>query len=169
MKWRLIFIRHAHRDTSDRSQDNGISDKGREQVKGLEKFVRARRKRDEDFVQDGVLWLSSPKQRCIETLAPLADRLSGAKVEVDSRLDEMSGGESEEEFRHRIMEFIKDVGASENQWVFLSSHGDWLPLALEYVGGASLAMKKGSWVEYNMLGLRGELIWSLPDPRLFLV
>ena len=169
MNWRLIFIRHAHRDTSIRSLDNGISEKGREQVKGLEKFVKSRLKRDESFAQEGALWFSSPKQRCIETLAPLAERLGDAEVEIDPRIDEMGGGESQEEFRQRIMDLIKDFGASEAQWVFVSSHGDWLPMATEYVSGTAVSMKKAAWVEYQMTGIRGELVWSLPDPRLFLV
>ena len=168
MNWRLIFIRHAHRHITNRSLDNGLSDKGRKQVKGLKKYIHARCQRDKDFAKNGMLWLSSPKVRCVETLAPLAKHFK-ARVTTESRLDEMASGESEEGFRLRLYELLKDVGSSGSFWVFFSSHGDCLPLMTEIVGGTALTMKKAAWMEYKMSGLRGEPFWSVPDPRVFLV
>jgi broad specificity phosphatase PhoE len=168
MKWRLVLIRHAHRDTSEREQDNGLSAKGKEQVKGLKRFVQARRKREENFAQGRVLWLSSPKRRCRETLDPLAEKLAEESAVVDLRLDEQGVGESESEFSRRIEAFVKDLAHQKADWVFVSSHGDWLPHVLDSVTGCPLSMKKGAWVEIQMEGSKGMVVGSYPDPLIFL-
>ncbi|MCC7405064.1 MAG: histidine phosphatase family protein [Bdellovibrionales bacterium] len=168
MKWRLVLIRHAHRDTSDRDQDNGLSAKGKEQVKGLKRFVQARRKREEDFAQGRVMWLSSPKLRCRETLDPLVEKLAQGEAVVDLRLDEQGPGESDSELSRRIQAFIKELAHQKPDWVFVSSHGDWLPYALDLITGCPLSMKKGAWVELQMEGSKGQVVGSYPDPLIFL-
>lgn len=64
-----ILIRHAHRDTADRAQDNGLSKKGREQAKRLRKYFEERFPEGEG---DLVL-VTSPKKRCVETIEPIAE------------------------------------------------------------------------------------------------
>ena len=167
MLWRLVFIRHGDRDASASEVDNGLSLKGREQVKGLERFIKSRQKRDKEFASGKILWFSSPKLRCQQTISPLAELVSGAKPQVDPRVDEAAFRESEEDFTQRIEEFIQELSRQNAQWVFVCSHADWLPIALDYVGGRALPMNKGAWVEYTMLGVGGELSWICPDPLIF--
>ena len=123
--------------------------------------------RNKDFATGKVLWLTSPKMRCQQTLAPLDHLLSEQSPQVDPRLDEAAFGESDEDFTQRIEGFIQDMSRQEATWVFICSHGDWLPIALDYVGGQALPMKKAAWVEYTMLGVGGELAWVCPDPQIF--
>jgi broad specificity phosphatase PhoE len=63
---RIVFIRHAHRDTEIHSRDNGLSEKGKKQVRQVVRFSRSRE-------LENALFLTSPKIRCVETITPVAE------------------------------------------------------------------------------------------------
>ncbi len=79
----VLLYRHAHRDLTDRSEDNGLSAKG----------IRQREELTRDFLgrwgTRGLRWkiLSSPKLRCQETVEDIAASL-GRTAEVWDLLDE---------------------------------------------------------------------------------
>jgi broad specificity phosphatase PhoE len=136
----LVLIRHAHRDTSLRSRDNGLSDKGHKQARALARIFEERVRGD--GVQ--VKLFSSPKKRCIETLEPIAS-VDDLKIEVRQELDEQRDGESDAQFHRRVNEFmalIKKQFKGENDWVLACSHGDWLPLVL-----GNVQISKGCWAQ----------------------
>lgn len=135
-RWQL-FVRHAHRDTHDRSLDNGISDKGRAQC---EKLVRSLSSRKPPLKPQKIL--SSPKLRCIDTAMALA-RWTRQEVVVDARLDEQAPGESARAFENRVKTFL-DRFEEEGEIVFVS-HGDVLALVARHYGSRSEDLKKGDY------------------------
>ncbi len=115
-------VRHAHRDTRDRSRDNGLSRKGRDQAARLtERFA--------SLAAAPRVIRSSPKRRCVETAAPLA-RLFGVAVLVDVDLDEQRADESARVFRSRIARVLALAGrdARGGRPVVLVTHGDLIGL-----------------------------------------
>jgi broad specificity phosphatase PhoE len=144
---RLILVRHAHRDTSNRSEDNGLSDKGHEQAKGLIAVFKNKVSKDSE-----ILLLSSPKLRCIETLTPFSKSM-GLKLTIDPNLDEAKPGESPAKFEKRLKSFLNFAGElgektkSKDFCIFACSHGDWLPLALHELIGVSIDLKKAGCAE----------------------
>ena len=132
--WQL-YIRHAHRSTSERERDNGLSDKGRAQglvlATYLENKLAALKPRKV---------YSSPKQRCVETAGFVA-RWAGVQVIVDPRLDEQGPWEPESHFRSRLGAFFAE--AREKREVCYVSHGDVLPHILDLAGYNPLEIKKG--------------------------
>ncbi len=148
MTKRLILVRHAHRDTSDRALDNGLSPKGETQAAGLLKVFRKR------FGKSRARVLSSPKRRCVETLRPTA-RHAGTFVRRDLRLDEQNPDESDLQFLRRVEAFCewwKDEGPD---LLVVCSHGDWLPLAVELLTGRVVDLKKSGFVELTFDRLSG--------------
>lgn len=135
-RWQL-FVRHAHRDTHDRSLDNGISDKGRAQC---EKLVRSLSGRRPAIKPQKIL--SSPKLRCIDTAMALA-RWARQEVVVDARLDEQAPGESTREFENRVKAFLERF-EDEGEIAFVS-HGDVLTLAARHYGSRNEDLKKGDY------------------------
>ncbi len=116
------IVRHAHRDTRDRSRDNGLSRKGRDQAARLAG-------RFGSLAAAPRVVRSSPKRRCVETAAPLA-RLFGMAVLVDADLDERQAGESDRAFRLRIARVVARAGrdARGGRPVVLVTHGDLIGL-----------------------------------------
>jgi broad specificity phosphatase PhoE len=155
---RLILVRHAHRDTSSREADNGLSEKGREQAKELVSVFKKRI--GKDFLKDAkIVLLSSPKKRCIETLTPFSKKIE-VGVTIDPNLDEQKPEETLGQFEKRIVSFLKFVQSNssdhKNLYVFVCSHGDWLPIALQKLVGVVIDMKKGGVAEVEdgrLLGL----------------
>jgi broad specificity phosphatase PhoE len=155
----LILIRHAHRDTSDRSADNGLSAKGQSQARALLKhYLKAYPHRDDGPVPRV---LSSPKLRCVETVAPIAGR-SEARLELDPLLGERRPGEDERAFKERAGQFIARWMAGSDPITVACSHGDWLPVALHSATGAQVLLKKGGWAEIRISeGERPQLRWLI--------
>lgn len=135
-RWQL-FVRHAHRDTHDRSLDNGLSDKGRTQC---DKLVRSLSARKPPLKPEKIL--SSPKLRCIDTAMALA-RWARVEVVVDARLDEQAPGESTREFEKRVKAFLERF-EDEGEVAFVS-HGDVLALAAHHYGSRRDDLKKGDY------------------------
>lgn len=160
----LILIRHGHRDNSRRELDNGLDEKGREQAKAIKKFFNAR------FGQGGEmngLWLvSSPKVRCVETLMPLAKTVD-RPVDSHPGLDEQGPKESAAAFEARVKGFLQEWSKSQAGLTLLSSHGDWLPVAIRHLLGIDIEPKKGSWLEVEWNSARASLKWSIPTFKHF--
>lgn len=147
-KKKLILVRHAHRDTSDRELDNGLSEKGREQAKGLVVVFKNK------ISKDGkIILFSSPKRRCIETLAPFSKKVD-VKITVDPNLDEQKHTETAARFEKRLDSFLEFISGlqrkasrSEEVVIVACSHGDWLPIAIQKLTGVAIDLKKGGVAE----------------------
>lgn len=100
------------------------------------------------------LFLSSPKQRCIKTLEPIA-ALVNRSVQVEPLLNEHETGEDYGDFSKRAERVYKAFLASETSWV-CCSHGDWIPEFVETVLGLSVSIKK-SGVLVLVLSPEGQL------------
>jgi broad specificity phosphatase PhoE len=157
----LILVRHAHRDTSDRNQDNGLSAKGLKQAKWLRRFAADRFDKKEWKDLRGRV-LSSPKRRCLESVAPISE-LFELPCETHNDLEEQKSGESFAQFNDRIHHFLDWWVKDGPSLVVACSHGDWLPLAIFHVLGTSIEMKKGSWLELEWENGRAQLRWYVPS------
>ncbi len=145
----LILIRHAHRDTeSGRGQDNGLSEKGHRQASRVVKFYLDRE------LSDHPVLITSPKKRCIETLAPLAKEL-GIDAKIESRVGE---GENLE---GRVKAWLEQWKQGSDPLTVVCSHGDWIPVCVYQLTGAWIDISKGGWVEmeYGVLAGRTCLTW----------
>src|SRR5689334_5268718 len=120
----LIVLRHAHRDTFRREDDNGLSDKGREQVRKLQghfvKYAAAFQWKEAQF-------FSSPRLRCQETIGPLAEALN-APMEVHPLLEEQREDETQFTFVGRIEKFFHEWRGGSSLHTVICSHGDWIPV-----------------------------------------
>ncbi|MBS1958912.1 MAG: histidine phosphatase family protein [Bdellovibrionales bacterium] len=152
MSKRLILIRHAHRDTDEPGKDNGLSGKGNEQVKRLLKFASDR------LDDTDPMFISSPKKRCQETLGPIA-KMTGHKMEIDERLTEHGPTESTSLYLARIDEFLDHWKFECPDTTVVSSHGDWIPIAVQRLTGAKIGLKKAGWVEIEYAGGECFLTW----------
>ncbi|MCB0362413.1 MAG: hypothetical protein KDD35_06815, partial [Bdellovibrionales bacterium] len=128
---------------------------------------RLRSLRNEAFVQGKSHFVSSPKKRCVETLGPLQRAISSGELFISPQLDEQQENENNEGFRVRVENFMNSLMEGPWNWIFLCSHGDWLPFALEYLQNENILMRKAAWVEYEIIGYRRILTWVVPDSRLF--
>ena len=141
---RLIFIRHAHRDTEIHSRDNGLSDKGKKQVRQVVRFSQNRE------LEDG-LFLSSPKVRCVETITPVAEALR-SEIQIDARLGE--GGTSAD-----LVSFVDWWKYEAPDLTIACSHGDVIPMLVEKITGGMISIKKAGWCEIELVGRETYLTW----------
>ncbi len=148
--WQL-FIRHAHRDVSDRHLDNGLSERGREQGETLIEYLSSIKPSKKP-----IKVISSPKIRCLETAKFVSD-WAGCLLDIDDRLDEQdSGRESESQFISRLEDFFLEH-QFRSKLCFVS-HGDVLPILARIAGHPIDEIKKGDlfWIENKGLhGLNG--------------
>lgn len=158
------MIRHAHRDTTNRALDNGLSEKGKKQAENLRSFYEKRIK-DDSALKDAH-FISSPKKRCIETLAPLAE-LQRKTVEIKLELDEQRAAEKFEAFDLRIQRFAQWWVKESPEVLFASSHGDLLPLISYHLLGASIDFKKGAWLELEWAAGHAHLLWYVRNFKFF--
>jgi broad specificity phosphatase PhoE len=160
----LVLIRHGHRDNSRRELDNGLTEKGREQARLIRRFFNERF-HDEDFKKG--LWLvSSPKQRCQETLQPLAKSLE-RPLDIHPGLDEQGLREASGKFEERVLGFLREWATAGPPLTVLCSHGDWLPLAISRLLGMGVELKKGSWFELEEESGHAALRWYIPSFKHF--
>jgi broad specificity phosphatase PhoE len=154
MKKTLVLIRHAHRNVDDSLKDNGLSERGQDQVKKMVKFYKNR------FEASKAAFFSSPKKRCIETISPVAKEAQAKLANVDERLDEHGPGENSALFFARMEEFL-DVWKYEGEALtVICSHGDWIPYAVQKLTGREISLKKCGWVEIEYEeGLNPTLTW----------
>jgi len=154
---RLILVRHAHRDKPyGRQADNGLSEKGKRQARKLVGFLSKRCKEDVPRL------LSSPKVRCMETLAPFAKKW-GLEVIADSLLDEQSDHPPRERMssvEKRAEKFCEEWLKAKEDTVVACSHGDWLPICLAQLLGIELELKKGAVAIIEVIGKeKYQLTW----------
>ena len=150
----LIIVRHAHRDTSDRRRDNGLTAKGQKQAQRVLRHYKRRFDRREALI------FSSSKKRCMETVQPLARHLR-AVVRKDARLMELRQGESAHDFTIRIKRFFVWWLRQGPELTVVCSHGDWIPTAVKIAVGAEIELKKGGWLEMETRNGACRLTWML--------
>lgn len=152
----LILVRHAHRDTTHKEEDNGLSEKGIEQSFILTQEIKKQFSKllshqttssDSEFIL-----LSSPKRRCIETLQPLEKYLK-TQIRIDPLLGEQLNSENSLQFQKRIQNFLDQWIENNIPLTIICSHGDWIPLAIKLLVGTEKEINKGEWfqIEYNRL------------------
>lgn len=142
--WQL-YIRHAHRDVSDRDADNGLSERGFAQCEELVEALASLRP-----VGKPRAVRSSPSRRCMETAEAVAE-WAGVEVEEDSLLKEQQRGETDAAFEERILTLVRKSGAKpDTAWV---THGDVLPVLARHFGVKGAEIKKGDFFRV----LEGEL------------
>lgn len=140
----FLLVRHAHRDVTDRFLDNGLSDKGHAQAKSLINETAAWIK---GWGSQPIVLVSSPRLRCIETLAPLSQK-TGSEIQIWKELDEQAAHETQERFVARVRAALKRIDAlSQKSPVLACSHGDWIPVAGDLLSGVSVHLRKGEWIE----------------------
>ena len=125
----IVLIRHAHRDTSHREDDNGLSEKGEKQALQIREHYLTYLGNQKAAMH------TSPKRRCRQTLEPLAKAL-GLKAEVQPILDEGADPEL----------VARWIEKQNSEILILCSHGDILPdLSRVLLGGRlQLNFKKSS-------------------------
>lgn len=153
---RLVFIRHAHRNTSDPAKDNGLSDKGEAQVKRLLKFASAR------LQGSTPIFLSSPKKRCVQTLSPIAEALN-AKLIIDERLSEQAPNENRSQYEARIDEFLDFYKYESDEVTVICSHGDFIPILIEKLTQAKAGLKKAGYGEIETISGESYLTWLVQN------
>ena len=131
----LIVVRHAHRETGlGRSEDNSLTEKGTIQARAFAEYHQDR------LLNSKILLLSSPRQRCKETLAPLAEVLK-LKIKVELSLDEG------EDLLHKFGDFLKIWNSHSTDSMVICSHGDWIPEFSNHVLGIPISLQKGGFIE----------------------
>ena len=160
----LVLIRHAHRDNTSRELDNGLTDRGREQARALKRFF-AERYSPKD-IGSGLWLVSSPKRRCLETMAPLAKPLDRV-VDIHPDLDEQGRREDVNGLELRVQGFLREWTQGAVPLTVVCSHGDWIPAALFHLLGLRMEIKKGSWAEVEWDEGRAQLKWYIPSFKPF--
>jgi broad specificity phosphatase PhoE len=120
---RLALVRHAQRKGGLSIDDEGLSPHGIAQSQALARYLQ------KSWPDGSSRILSSPKRRCLETAAPIAESL-GLKLESLSALDECLAEESSDSFEERVGEVITELRrATWGEQVILVSHSDWHEVA----------------------------------------
>lgn len=148
----LVMIRHAHRNTEERSRDNGLSEKGDAQVKRLLPFVSERWKGAKPT------FFSSPKKRCLQTLSPLA-KAQGESLTIEARLDERGPLENDRDFLARLDEFLDAWKYEGPELTVVCSHGDVIPILIERLTKAQVGIKKAGYCEIEWVSGSAYLTW----------
>ncbi|MBL7715722.1 MAG: histidine phosphatase family protein [Bdellovibrionales bacterium] len=158
---KLFLVRHAHRDNSIQTLDNGLSEKGLRQARAIGLQIAQEIRRRES---DTVAVFSSPKKRCRETVEPLVDRI-GSSLVIDPDLTEQGPEESLSEMIERISVFLARIREATDVQVFVAcSHGDWLPLAARKLVGQEMDFRKGAWIEYELTGQGARVVQQIQEP-----
>lgn len=158
MEPRLILLRHAHRDTSDRNLDNGLDAKGWRQAERLLEYFT-------EYLKswDSVTFCSSPRLRCQETLQKIAAHFD-KEIQIDPLLEEQRPDEDSKQLQARIQSFLSRW-ASNPEPVIACSHGDWIPYAVQSSVDALIDIKKAGWVELSHSQDQWKLEENVQDVR----
>ncbi len=138
----LILVRHAHRDKSEgRALDNGLSEKGRKQAEVFQQHW------EKKLAKRKATFLSSPKRRCTETIAPLAAAMN-CQLRTSPLLDEQRDNlqETSGRFRGRVKRFLTWWQTKGPDCTVACSHGDWIPEFLQLARGKAKELSKGDWI-----------------------
>jgi broad specificity phosphatase PhoE len=90
----------------------------------------------------------------------LAD-LVGKTVETKTELDEHGANEKFAAVDLRVHRFLHWWTTDGDPLVIISSHGDIIPLMAYHLLGASLDVKKGSWLEIEWSSGQAHLLWFI--------
>jgi broad specificity phosphatase PhoE len=156
----LVIVRHAHRDTANRSLDNGLTKKGKRQARRLLAYYKIR------FPKVKPLIVSSPKKRCVETIQPAAD-YAGAPLVLDRALLDVALPKGRFSPPARVAGFLHWWRKEAPETVVVCSHGGWITAALRALTGADLELKKGGWAEVELAGGRPRLAWLIQSFKFF--
>lgn len=151
---KLLLIRHAHRDTSERDADNGLSVKGRRQAYEIGEHFK------KHFAASRPLIIASPKLRCIETLNGIAAHTS-SPIKTSPLLLEHQPKEPAEGLVQRAREFARWWLLEGPSLTVICSHGDFLPAVTETLTGARTEFKKGAWAEISLHRGTPLLMWMI--------
>lgn len=143
----LFIVRHAHRIVTDRSLDNGLSDRGHRQASAAAHFIH------QIMGPKPFVMRSSPRLRCQQTLEPLA-KLAQTKIEIDPLLCEQESDESEKTFLDRIETAKKRWIQHDPERLVICSHGDWIPEFCSLSFSQRIALEKGGIIEAKIVGER---------------
>lgn len=151
---RLLLVRHAHRDTADRGLDNGLSRKGARQARRLLSYWRRA------FAEERPLVLTSPKKRCVETVAGIG-QAAGARLVMDKRLLDLAEREAGRARPRRLLDFLTWWKEQAPALTLACSHGDWIETFLKLSVGTRGGLKKGGLAEIRWDGKQAELAWLI--------
>lgn len=151
------MIRHAHRETHNRELDNGLSDKGQTQAEASAKILH------KQYSACKPNFLSSPRQRCVETAFLIAKKFGGS-VQIDEALTEKALTEESRNFRVRVQKWIRDFEAMSTPFLIACSHGDWIPTALKFMLEEEIQLRKSAWVVLDLEDGVWQLTSIVQDP-----
>ncbi len=145
----LVLVRHAHRDTTLKVLDNGLSEKGHSQARDLllafeKDFQVFLKTHSTQSLHEQIDLLSSPKKRCTETIEPIAS-LTQIPLRISPWLDEQGPDEYHGDYLARMTQFENYWRTQAPRLTIACSHGDWLPAFCEKVVGRSIHFEKGAW------------------------
>lgn len=140
---RIILMRHAHRDVTNRLEDNGLSEKGRIQAEKIREVLSPKLGPEFKF-------FSSPKKRCQETLQPIAQYFSQEPLSLPL-LNERQSNEDSKSFDKRICELRNLITHSLEPGVYCS-HGDLLPELMLKLTDLHVDFGKSGWAELRHTG-----------------
>jgi broad specificity phosphatase PhoE len=141
---KLYVVRHAHagsRSAWDGPDDTRpLSRRGRKQADAIADHLAG----------VGVARLvSSPSVRCVQTLAPLADRL-GLRVDADDRLLEGADGD-------QALALLGELANATDGAAAVCSHGDVIPDVLRILNAGATRFKDPlAWPKGSMWVLTGD-------------
>lgn len=150
----LIIVRHAHRDTSDRHLDNGLSPKGQEQAQRVAEYLTTLVTSLDTLKSLKIE--TSPRLRCQETLAPLCKKLNREAI-INPLLDERSSSEGNYQLETRIKAFVESWKRDTTKTTIISSHGDWIPYAVPLLTSEALDLNKAGIAEIHWMQNRAIL------------
>ncbi len=143
----LFIVRHAHRVVTDRSLDNGLSERGLKQAEAAALFIH------KIIGPKPAILRSSPRLRCQQTLLPLA-KMWGLEVDVDPLLCEQERSESDKVFLDRIESARIRWINQDPERLIICSHGDWIPEFCRRTFSQDIALEKGGVIEAKLVGER---------------
>lgn len=156
----LIFMRHGAR-AFDGDQ---LSLEGKKQALALGNTLRTKR------VSLPTQLFSSPKKRTQATLATLAIE-TGVRVQIDPRLDERLGGESEQDFENRVKSVLQEC----DDWAattlhtetrLICSHLDWLEAAAVFLTSDETDLERSEpWSPLAIRTYEYDGVWRRQNSR----
>lgn len=148
MNQSLILLRHAQRQ----GLDDALTEHGKRQVEERGHF----------FFQvfgDQMDLMSSPKQRCLQSLETLGS-LCKKPLQINEDLSERLDFEDSKAFEKRVQNALESR-LSKSSWAttIICSHSDWLFVGAKYLLDLQIQFLEGSWIHL----VRDQSKWILKD------
>jgi broad specificity phosphatase PhoE len=132
-----LWIRHAHRNVTDRSVDNGLSEKGFSQLRSLLGTLR----NWEPPLKPRKIY-SSPKVRCWQS-AEILSQWTGLDIVSIPDLDEQGDSETWAVFEKRVLDWIQKHGTETGACYV--THSDVLAIVAQSLGSEQKEVRKGDF------------------------